>query len=114
MDFEVAFYQKDDGSCPAIDFILGLDVKMRAKVMRSIELLKHNGSDLREPYSKKLSDDLFELRIQQGNNAARMLYFFIVGKRIIITNGFIKKTQKTPQKELDLAIKYKNDYLNGK
>ena len=58
-----------------------------------------------EPYSKHLEDGIFELRAQQGNNIARTLYFFRVGQRIVITNGFIKKTQKTPKKELELAKK---------
>ena len=40
-----------------------------------------------------------------------MMYFFYVGNRIILTNGFIKKTQKTPRKELELAKQYKKDFL---
>lgn len=42
---------------------------------------------------------------------ARVLCFFMFGQKIIITNGFIKKTQKTPKREIKLAKKYRNDYL---
>lgn len=66
---------------------------------------------LTEPYSKHLEDGIFELRAQQGNNIARALYFFRVGQKIIITNGFIKKTKKTPKSELNLAKKYRTEYI---
>lgn len=71
------------------------------------------GNELREPYSKSLSDGIFEIRAIQGNNIARVLYFFVVGKKIILTNGFVKKTQKTPDGEIELAKKYRADYECG-
>ena len=55
------------------------------------------GNKLRMPYSRELSDGIFELRTQVGNDISRILYFFIVGKNIILTNGFRKKTEKTPK-----------------
>ncbi len=113
MNFEIAFYKKTDGTQPAADFLVSLDVKMRAKTIRTIQLLQNFGFDLREPYSKSLGDGIFELRTQVGNNISRVLYFFIVGQKIILTNGFIKKTQKTPAKEIELAKKYRNDYLKN-
>lgn len=112
MEFTVAFYKKPDGSQPALEFIEGLDIKMKAKVLRTIRLLKAFGTELREPYSKPLGDGIFELRAQAGNNISRVLYFFIVDRKVILTNGFIKKTQKTPENEIALAKKYRNNYLN--
>lgn len=79
--------------------------------MRMIKILKENGTRLREPYSKKLEDGIFELRIQQGNNRLRVLYFFIQGNNIVLTNGFVKKTQRTPKKEMEKAKKYRNAFL---
>jgi phage-related protein len=61
-----------------------------------------------------VKDGIFELRTIQGNNITRILYFFVVGKQIVLTNGFIKKTQKTPKKEIELALKYRDDYKSGK
>jgi len=52
------------------------------------------GTMVREPYSKHLDDGIFEVRAQVGSNISRVLYFFFTGKRIILTQGFIKKTQK--------------------
>lgn len=66
---------------------------------------------MREPYSKYLEDGIFEIRAKIGTNITRVLYFFYHGREIILTNGFIKKTQKTPKKEIELAKKYRDDYL---
>ena len=110
-EYEVIFYDKTDGTEPAKDFILSLDKKMRAKMLRTISLLADNGLDLREPCSKPLGDGIFELRAKVGSDISRVLYFFIVGRRVILTNGFIKKTQKTPPAELERAKRYRADYL---
>ena len=111
-EFEIVFYDKPDGSEPAKEFLLSLDKKMRAKIVMLIELLAENGSALREPYSKHLVDGIFELRAKVGSDISRVFYFFVIGKRIVLTNGFIKKTQKTPKSEIELAKKYRNEFLN--
>ena len=49
---------------------------------------------------------------QVGSDISRVFYFFVIGKRIVLTNGFIKKTQKTPKSEIELAKKYRNEFLN--
>ena len=113
-DFDVKFYDKADGTKPAKDFVLELPPKMRAKVLRVIDMLETNGSDLREPYSKHLSGGIFELRAQVGSDISRVLYFFMIGKKAILTHGFIKKTQKTPPSEIDRAKQYRDEYLNRK
>ena len=108
--FEVEYYEKSDGTYPAEEFILSQDIKMQTKLFRLLELLELKGNELREPYSKSLSDGIFEIRAIQGNNITRVLYFFVVYKKIILTNGFVKKTQKTPENEIVLAKKYRKDY----
>ena len=84
---------------------------MTAKIDRDIEMLKNWGNTLRMPHSEHLKDGIFQLRTQLGNNISRVLYFFYDGQDIIITNGFIKKTQATPPNEIEKAKKYRNDYL---
>lgn len=76
--FEVEFYTKDNGEKPAKDFILGLDVKMRAKVLGIIDVLEEKGNQLREPYSKHLEDGIFEIRGKVGTDITRVLYFFLL------------------------------------
>lgn len=112
--FEIVFYRKEDGSCPIRDFFDSLDYKMRAKCLRLLQLLENNGNDLREPYSKSMGDGLYELRIKQGSDIVRMLYFFVVGQKIVITNGFVKKTKKTPRQEIELARRCRSEYMERK
>ena len=113
-DFEVVFYDKEDGAEPAKEFILSLDKKMRAKMLRTIMLLADNGPMLREPYSKPLEDGIFELRVKVGSDISRVLYFFFVGRRVFLTNGFIKKTQKTPSAEIERAKRYRAEFISRK
>lgn len=78
-----------------------------------IDILEQYGNQLREPYSKSLDDGIFELRAKVGSDIPRVLYFFYYEGRIILTNGFVKKTQKTPQNEIALSKKYRRDFLEG-
>lgn len=110
MQFEIEFYEKPDGTYPAEEFILIQDVKMKAKLYRVIELLEEYGNQLREPYSKHLDDGIFELRAKHGSDISRVLYFFIDGQKIILTNGFIKKSQKTPPAVIEIARKYREEF----
>lgn len=109
--FEVQFYEKENGKSPVEDFILGLDMKLRAKLVGLLEILEENGNLLREPYSKHLEDGIFEIRCKVGNNITRVLYFFYYEGKIILTNGFVKKTKKTPPEEIKLAKSRRKDYM---
>lgn len=109
--FIVEFYETENGNIPVEKFLKMLDVKMRAKLLGIIKILQEKGNRLREPYSKHLDDGIFELRGKVGSDISRVLYFFYYNKKIILTNGFIKKTQKTPKTEIDKAKKYRSDYL---
>ena len=110
-NYDVIFYEKPDGTEPAKEFLLSLVPKMRAKMLKTIDLLAENGNELREPYSKYLEDSIFELRAKVGSDISRVLYFFFVGKRVVLTNGFTKKTQKTPTGEKRRAKQYRKDYM---
>ncbi len=79
---------------PAKEFIESLDRKLRAKVDMLLNLLTERGSWLGMPYSKPLEDGIHELRAHIGSDASRILYFFVIGNTAVLTNGFIKKTQK--------------------
>ena len=77
-----------------------------------LSILEEFGNQLKEPYSKPVGDGIFELRVSFANDITRIFYFLWVGRRIILTNGFIKKTQKTPRNMIELAKSYKKDYEN--
>ena len=108
--FEVEFYTLPDGKKPVKEFLDGLEPKMRAKALYGLSVLEEYGNALREPYSKPIGDGLFELRIKFASDITRIFYFFIVGNKIILTNGFVKKTAKTPPGEVKRAKDYKDDY----
>lgn len=111
MKFEIIFYKKADGTSPVREFIYSLEPSMQAKSLRAIDLLETNGNLMREPMSKALRNGIFELRVKFGSDISRVLYFFFVGRKIILTNGFIKKTQKTPAGQIELAEAYRKDYI---
>ena len=112
MAFEIEFYSREDGSEPVAEFLDSLDSKMAAKLVGLMEILEEKGTELRMPYSEHLEGGIFELRCKQGSNITRVMYFFYVGKKIVATNGFVKKTQKTPAKELKLAKERRADWLS--
>ena len=109
--FSVIFYETSNGEQPAKLFLNELSEKQRAKTIRDLMLLETCGNKLREPTSKFLESGIYELRTKQGSNISRILYFFFVGKRIVLTNGFVKKSMKTPRNAIELALKYKQDYI---
>lgn len=111
MEFEVVFYDLPDGTEPVREFLNSTDEKMHAKLVRGLQLLALHGFTLRAPESKSLGQGIFELRVQSGSNISRVLYFFFIGRRIVLTNGFVKKTQKTPSSEIEKAIRYRAEYL---
>ena len=108
--FDIDFYRLPDGTAPVEEFLDTLTVKMRNKALDSLLILEEFGNTLREPYSKYMGNGLFELRIKFSSDISRIFYFFYADNKIILTNGFIKKTQKTPRIQLKLARQYKAGY----
>lgn len=114
MFYTVEYYVKKDGTKPAEEFIFSQDEKMQAKILLMIKLLETKGPAVREPFSKALGDGLFEIRTRLGSDITRVLYFFVVSRKVILTNGFVKKSQKTPSEEIRRAKRYRDDYLKNK
>lgn len=110
--YDVEYYEKENGERPAEEFILSQDKKMQAKIFMALELLEEMGPRLREPFSKSLGDGIFEVRAQMGSDISRVLYFFVVGRKVVLTSGFVKKTRKTPSSEIDRAKRYRADHMS--
>lgn len=87
--------------------------KDESKGIENYRLIRKNGPLLREPYSKFISDAIFELRIKQGNDIARVVYFFFAQNKAVLTNGFIKKTQKTPKNVIETAKNIEKTTIGG-
>lgn len=109
-EFEIIFYEKENGDCPVQEFLDSLDINMRTKMVGLLGVLEEKGNYLREPYSKLIDDGIFEIRCKVGNNITRVLYFFYYNRKIILTNGFVKKTRKTPMKQIKLAKQRRADF----
>lgn len=105
------FFKCDNGECPVIEYLNSINIKLRAKMAWTIGLLETNGNMLGMPYSEQLEDGIFELRAKQGSDISRVLYFFCVGRKIVLTHGFTKKTNKVPKSEIETAKKYREIYL---
>ena len=101
MSWNIIFFETQRGEKPVEEFIIDLDAVTRAKITRSLELLKYYGHNLMMPHSKKISQGLYELRIR-GKTEIRIFYTFR-GDVIYLLHAFQKKTQKIPQRELEIA-----------
>ncbi|HWS16335.1 MAG TPA: type II toxin-antitoxin system RelE/ParE family toxin [Candidatus Methylomirabilis sp.] len=108
----VRFYQAEDGKTPVKDFLDSLPGKIAQKVLWVL-MVAEELDILPTTYFKKLvgSDDIWECRVQFGSNDYRILCFHEGGSVLVLTHGFMKKTQKTPAKEIERAETYKRDYL---
>jgi phage-related protein len=108
----INFYRLPNGSSPVEGFLDSLTGKQAQKILWVLQLVEELNVIPRQ-YFKKLvdSEDLWEVRIQFGNDIFRLLGFFDGGALLILTNGFSKKTQKTPTQEIALAVRRKEEYL---
>ena len=88
---------------------------MQAKIYREINLLEKFGNELHYPHVEKIKGDkykgLWELRIEFSSNISRIFYFLPHRNDVILLHGIVKKSQKTPKKELDVALDRMKDFL---
>ena len=114
INFKYDFAVYND-TIPMIDFLESLSIKERALIKKNIEKLieyKNNNFKLSDKFSKPLVDGIFELKVELQNTISRSLYFYEKDKKIIFTNAFIKKTQKTPRREIEKAKNIRKAYKN--
>lgn len=107
--YQVLFYENAKGECPIEGFLSSLSVKVRAKIAKWIEKLEEYGPDLPRPYADIVRGKIRELRVIFASGQYRFLYFFY-NKYIIITHGFIKKTDRVPGGELERAENLMSDF----
>ena len=92
--------------------ILKLPYDLLARYLRLTDLMIEFGPNLGMPHTKAMKDGLFELRLKSKEGIARVLYCTIVKSRVVILHSFMKKSNKTPQKELKTAIKRMKEVKN--
>jgi len=109
--WNIIFYEKADGSIPVREFLNSLPEKHHAKALRDIDVLEKYGTKLREPHVKHIGGKLWELRIKSASDISRIFYFLPIGTNLVLLHGFVKKTQKTPNREIVIANTYLEDYI---
>lgn len=114
MDWDVEYYQKENGEVPVAEFLSSLPPKHRAKAFSELELLQKHGINLREPYVKPIQGQpykgIFELRVKFASDISRIFYFCYRNNTFVLLHGFVKKSSQTPKRELERARQYKTDY----
>ena len=115
MEYEVELYEKVDSKVPVLEFILGLNPKQQAKIYREIDLLEKFGNELHYPHVDKIKGqkykDLWELRIEFASDIFRIFYFLPLTNNAILLHDIVKKSNKTPSKELGIALERMKNYL---
>lgn len=115
--FAIEYVELPNGRVPAREFIDALDDKAAARVDAFIERLRIYGNRMEGKFVKKLTAEIFELRVKQFDRIFRVMFFYQPGMLIVITSGFQKKTEQTPPREIARAerlrklwLKYRNRY----
>ena len=85
------------------DSIMDMPPKIQARMLRLLDLMEEHGANLGSPHTEPMGNNLFEVRAKAKEGIGRALFCYLKGKHIVILHAFVKKTQKTPKKDLDLA-----------
>jgi len=96
-----------------LDFMNSLSNEEQNKVRKAL-LLFSNNDQIPYHYIKYIRDGIYEFRVNYGNNEFRIFFIYDGDTIVMLFNGFKKKTQKTPQKEIEKAIKFKTEYYEQK
>ena len=114
IEYKIKFYRNSkNGKSPVEDYINSLDRKAKNKVSKYIEFLQLNNGVLDEPYSRHIKDKIRELRVDFSNKRHRIFYFAFIDKNIILLHAFLKKTPKTPVREIKTAKDNYVDVINN-
>ncbi|MBM4169730.1 MAG: type II toxin-antitoxin system RelE/ParE family toxin [Ignavibacteria bacterium] len=108
----IVFYRTQTGNCPVEEFLDTLSDQDAQKVAWVLRLVERMDS-VPVQYLKKLvgTDELWEVRAQSGGRRYRLLGLYDGRVLLVLTSGFSKKQQKTPRREIDLALRRRSDYL---
>ncbi len=111
-EWRIVFYRDAQGNRPVREFLQQLDLKTQGRFDWSIEQLRILNVRAHEPLVKHLEGKIWELRRTSDGNIYRVLYFFFTGRRIVLVHGFQKKTDKTPRREIEIAERRMEDFIN--
>jgi len=93
--------------------ILAMPTGYLGSYLRYADRMEVFGPDLGMPHTRAMGDGLYELRLKAAEGIARVLYCIIVGRKIVMLHQFIKKTDKTPPRELETARRRMKEFKNA-
>jgi phage-related protein len=109
--FAIEYVELPSGRKPARVFVDSLDEKAAARIDAFLDRLRVYGNRMQGKFVKKLTNDIFELRVKQFDRIFRVLFFYQPGRVIVITSGFQKKTEQTPPGEIARAEKLRKLWM---
>jgi phage-related protein len=83
--------------------ILSMPPKIQARMLKLLDLIEEHGANLGSPHTEPMGDGLFEIRAKAKEGIGRSLFCYMQGQKVCVLVAFVKKTQKTPKQQLDLA-----------
>lgn len=98
MQWTIAYHTTD-----VEKFVLGLPDGLLARYLRLTDMILEFGPNLGMPHTRAMGDGLFELRVKGKEGIARVFFCAVVKQRVVMLHGFIKKSEKTPPRELKTA-----------
>ena len=110
--WHVLYFEDENGHSEVFEFVNNRKQREKAKVLALLSTLEEQGPQLPRPYADILEDGVHELRIKLSGNQVRILYFFCFRDFIILTNIFVKNSQKVPSREIAKAKKCRGEFLN--
>jgi phage-related protein len=111
--WHILYFEDSKGYSQVFEFIEKREKREKAKILAWLEQLEQQGPNLPRPYADLLEDGIHELRVKLSGNQVRVLYFFCFRDYIILTNVFIKTTDKVPKNEIQIARKSRKVFLAG-
>ncbi len=107
MKWDIRFYEDARGRIPVLEFINRLPARDRAKINNALRLLEEYGTQLGMPHARRIEGRLWELR----PGGIRLFYFAYVRQQFVILHGFRKKSNRTPKKEIAVALRRMRELL---
>ncbi len=113
MQWKINYYHNQNSKSPIKEWLDALGNEPKAEIFRIFEMLSKYGTELGLPFVRPIESKIYEVRAKDKSGIYRVLYFAYKDKTFVMLHGFVKKTQATPRKEIDTAIKRMKEIQNG-
>jgi phage-related protein len=110
--WNIEYYESAAGKRPVEEFIDSLDAGSQVRIARTFDLLEEFGIRLDMRYARHLEKNLWKLRVRQGRNRYRIIYFSHIGQTFVLLHGFAKKPGTVPRADIEIALNRRDDYLS--